>query len=140
MNERSSAPFSKPDKRRGLTMAAGGARGVVLVVDDDPDVRETIVNMLEPAGFTVIDAASGRQALDVLERDPTIDILFTDVMMPGISGITLAKKALALRPNLRVVLTSAYFREDGEGESLPCLRKPFHGDELLRAIVGEIPA
>jgi CheY-like chemotaxis protein len=119
-----------------MAAGQGGSRGVVLVVDDDPDVRETIVNMLEPAGFTVIDAASGRQALDVLERDPTIDILFTDVMMPGISGITLAKKALALRPGLRVVLTSAYFRD--EGEQLPYLRKPFQGDELVRAIEGDI--
>lgn len=114
----------------------GGSRGVVLVVDDDSDVRETIVNMLEPAGFTVIDASSGRRALEVLERDPTIEVLFTDVMMPGISGITLAKRALAMRPELRVVLTSAYCRD--EGEQLPCLRKPFHGDELVRAIEGAV--
>jgi CheY-like chemotaxis protein len=110
-------------------------RVVVLVVDDDPDVRETVVNLLEPAGFTVIDAASGRQALDVLERDSTIEVLFTDVMMPGISGITLARRALAMRPDLHVVLASAYFHD--EAEQFPCLRKPFHGDELVRAIGGE---
>jgi CheY-like chemotaxis protein len=108
----------------------------VLVVDDDPDVRETIVSMLEPAGYTVIDASSGRQALDILERDSTIDVLFTDVMMPGISGITLAQRALAMRPELRVVLTSAYFRD--EANDLPCLRKPFRGEELLQAISGEL--
>jgi CheY-like chemotaxis protein len=121
-------------------MAAGDgkSRGVVLVVDDDPDVRETIVNLLEPAGFTVIDAANGRQALDILDRDPTVQILFTDVMMPGISGITLARKALELRPELRVVLASAYMREDS-GDLL-CLRKPFRSDELLRALAGEIRA
>jgi CheY-like chemotaxis protein len=137
MNERGSALFFlQASKGRVMTAGQGASRGVVLVVDDDPDVRETIVSMLEPAGFTVVDAASGRQALDVLERDPTIDILFTDVMMPGISGITLAKRALELRPALRVVLTSAYFRD--EGERLPCLRKPFQGDELVRALEGEI--
>lgn len=114
----------------------GDSPTVVLVVDDDPDVRETIVSMLEPAGFTVIDAASGRQALEILERDSTIDVLFTDVMMPGISGITLAKRALAIRPDLRVVLTSAYFRD--ESIALPCLRKPFRGEELLQAISGEL--
>jgi CheY-like chemotaxis protein len=110
-------------------------RRVVLVVDDDPDVRETVVNLLEPAGFTVIDAASGRLALDVLERDSTIDVLFTDVMMPGISGITLAKRALEMRPELHVVLASAYFHE--ETEPFPCIRKPFRGDDLVRAIAGE---
>jgi CheY-like chemotaxis protein len=115
-----------------------GARGIVLVVDDDPDVRETVVNMLEPAGFTVIDAASGRQALEILERDSTIEVLFTDVMMPGISGITLARKALAMRPGLRVILASAYFQD--EGESFPYLRKPFHGDELVRMIEGTVRA
>jgi CheY-like chemotaxis protein len=83
----------------------------------------------------VIDAASGRQALDVLERDSTIEVLFTDVMMPGISGITLAKRALAMRPDLHVVLTSAYFQD--EAEEFPRVRKPFHGDELVRAIGGE---
>lgn len=114
----------------------GDSPKVVLVVDDDPDVRETIVSMLEPAGFTVIDVSSGRQALDILERDSTIDVLFTDVMMPGISGITLAKRALAIRPELRVVLTSAYFRD--ESNELPCLRKPFRGEELLQAISGEL--
>lgn len=118
--------------------ARGDSPKVVLVVDDDPDVRETIVNMLEPAGFTVVDASSGRQALDILERDTTIDVLFTDVMMPGISGITLAKQALAIRPELRVVLTSAYFRDDTN--DLPCLRKPFRGEELLRAIFGQLHA
>ena len=118
-----------------LEVVRKSLRRVVLVVDDDPDVRETIVNLLEPAGFTVIDAASGRQALDVLERDSTIEVLFTDVMMPGISGITLAKRALAMRPDLHVVLTSAYFQ--GEAEEFPHVRKPFHGDELVRAIGGE---
>lgn len=118
-----------------MTAGDGVSRGVVLVVDDDPEVRETIVNMLEPEGFTVIDVATGRQALDVLEYDPSVQILFTDVMMPGISGITLAKKALELRPDLRVVLTSAYMRENGD--TLFCLRKPFRGEELLRALSGE---
>jgi CheY-like chemotaxis protein len=116
----------------------GSNKGVILVVDDDSDVRETIVSLLEPEGYLVVDASSGRQALDILDRDETVQVLFTDVMMPGISGITLAKKALERRPDLRVVLTSAYMREDDD--TLPCLKKPFRQDELLRAISGEMPA
>ena len=116
-------------------MSASASKGVILVVDDDEDVRATVVSLLEPAGYTVVDAANGRQALDILERDPTVQVLFTDVMMPGISGITLVRKALERRPDLRIVLTSAYMRE--QGESVPYLKKPFRGDELLRAVAGE---
>jgi CheY-like chemotaxis protein len=109
---------------------------VILVVDDDDEVRAAIVALLEPAGYTVVDAVNGRQALDILDRDPTVQVLFTDVMMPGISGITLARRALERRPDLRVVLTSAYMRE--QDDTLPCLRKPFRGEELLRAVSGEM--
>jgi CheY-like chemotaxis protein len=121
---------------RAMTAGQGGSRGVVLVVDDDPDVRGTIVSLLEPEGFTVIEAASGREALNILEYDPTVQILFTDVLMPGISGITLAKRALERRPDLRIILASAYMRD--EEDALPCLKKPFRGDELLRALSGTL--
>lgn len=113
---------------------------VVLVVDDDPDVRETIVSVLKPRGFTVVDAANGRQALEILEHDPTIEILFTDVMMPGISGITLAKRAMELRPRLKVVLTSAYMREGGIDLTLPVLQKPFLADQLVRILLDSVRA
>jgi CheY-like chemotaxis protein len=62
-------------------------------------------------------------------------VLFTDVMMPGISGITLAKKAMALRPELKVVLTSAYLRDD-PAERLTVVRKPYLTDELIAALRG----
>jgi CheY-like chemotaxis protein len=108
---------------------------IVLVVDDDSEVRETIISLLEPRGFTVVDASNGRQALEILEQDPTIDVLFTDVMMPGISGITLARRALELRPGLRVVLTSALMAEGMPEERLPLLRKPFRAEELVRTLL-----
>jgi len=114
--------------------ATDKGRPVVLVVDDDPEVRETLVNILEARGYTVIDAASGREALDILEHDETIQVLFTDVMMPGISGITLAKKAMEMRPELKVVLASAYMRDGGAPETMPVLKKPFHTADLLDAI------
>jgi CheY-like chemotaxis protein len=114
-------------------MAGADERRVVLVVDDDPEVRETVVNILEEQGFTVIDAANGRQALDILENDPTVNVLFTDVMMPGISGITLAKKAMELRPGLKVVLTSAYLRDDSPA-AMTVVRKPYLTEELLAAL------
>ena len=105
----------------------------VLVVDDDPDVRAMLCDVLQSRGYTVVDAASGREALDILERDETLRVVVTDVMMPGISGITLARKAMQLRPGIKVVLLSAYMR-DPPGDDLPVLRKPFHTADLLHAI------
>jgi CheY-like chemotaxis protein len=122
-----------------MTDAVSG-HPTVLVVDDDADVRQTIIGLLEPRGFTVIDAPNGRQALEILQQDPTIDVLFTDVMMPGISGITLAKKALEARPALKVVLTSAYVGEAGPVPTLPLVRKPFVADDLVRAILATLDA
>jgi two-component system cell cycle sensor histidine kinase/response regulator CckA len=113
--------------------ASESAPPVVLVVDDDHDVRATVTGILESRGYTVVEAASGREALEILARDETIGVLFTDVMMPGISGITLAKRALEKRPGLKVVLTSAYSRETPDAE-IPMLKKPFQTADLLHAI------
>ncbi len=81
---------------------------IVLVVDDDPDVRQVLTDALETDGMTVIEAASGHEALRILDRDPTIGILLSDVMMPGITGITLAQQVAALRPDVKILLTTAY--------------------------------
>jgi len=105
---------------------------VVLVVDDDPDVRELMTQTLEREGMTVVDASSGAEALRILGRDPTIDILLTDIMMPGITGITLAERAAALRPDLKIVFTSAYA---AAGHPLgPLIRKPFRLGDLLATL------
>lgn len=104
--------------------------GVVLVVEDDPDVRQTAVELLEDNGFTVVEAASGREALKIIAGDPTIRVMFTDVMMPGISGTTLAQRALAIRPGLKVLLTSAFLRDAAAGD-LEVLPKPYREEELV---------
>jgi CheY-like chemotaxis protein len=84
------------------------AAPVVLVVEDDSDVRRVIVEALENDGMTVIDAASGQEALRVLRADSTIGVLVSDVMMPGISGAVLVEQATAFRPGLKTLLLSAY--------------------------------
>jgi CheY-like chemotaxis protein len=81
---------------------------VVLVVDDDDDVRTLAVLLFEELGFTVRAAASGAEALALLEAEPGIVVLFSDVRMPGMNGVELAREARRRRPALRVVLTSAY--------------------------------
>jgi len=85
-----------------------GAR--ILVVDDNPGVLEEAVEQLERLGYGVVSAASGSEALALLERGETVDLLFTDVVMPGeIAGRVLAEKAVQLRPGLKVLFASGYF-------------------------------
>lgn len=81
----------------------------VLVADDDDIVRAVTSNMLTDLGYEVFEAASGAEALDILSRDESIDLLFTDVIMPGMGGRQLADKAQAIRPDLKLVFASGYF-------------------------------
>jgi CheY-like chemotaxis protein len=77
----------------------------------------------------------------VLRSDPHVDVLFTDVMMPGgLDGVALAEAGLQARPHLKVLLTSGYsetvLREHGRLRDLPILAKPYHRDELVRRLQG----
>ena len=84
----------------------------VLVVEDDPFVRSYSISKVESLGYTVIAAVDGNDALQKLRSDMSIDILFTDIVMPGgINGWELAELARHLRPNLPVLLTSGYALE-----------------------------
>ncbi len=87
----------------------GGGTEAVLVVEDDDMVRAHVVGELTLLGYTVLSARDGREAMDILRGDAAIDVLFTDVVMPGgMSGPQLAVSALLLRPGLRVLYTSGY--------------------------------
>ena len=81
---------------------------IVLVVDDKI-VRATVASMLEDFGYTVLLAQSGSEALAILESGTKVDLLFTDVVMPGtISGRQLAERAIEIVPTLKVLFTSGY--------------------------------
>jgi len=81
----------------------------VLLVDDDEIVQATVASMLEDLGYTVLTALSGAEALAILEKGAKVDLLFTDVVMPGaVSGRQLAERALAIVPGLKVLFTSGY--------------------------------
>jgi signal transduction histidine kinase/ActR/RegA family two-component response regulator len=90
---------------RGLSVTG---TETVLLVDDDEMVRATVASMLEDLGYSVISAASGARALELLASEPGIALLFTDVVMPAMGGRVLAERALAIRPGLRVLFTSGY--------------------------------
>jgi CheY-like chemotaxis protein len=114
-----------------------GSRPSVLVVEDNDDVRELAESVLGMAGYAVLAAASGEQALDLLRGGARVDLLFTDVIMPGgMNGLQLVDEARRLRPRLPVLVTTGYMDElpgREQGQRLNILAKPYkHGDLLER--------
>jgi CheY-like chemotaxis protein len=107
----------------------------VLTVDDDDDVRALAADMLGGAGFRVLTAASGEAALDLLEGDEAIDILFTDVVMSGLSGMELARRAKRLRPALLVLVASGYWPHIVTGLTADeRLSKPYDAKALVASL------
>jgi CheY-like chemotaxis protein len=98
----------KPPEDRGSM--AHGTGEVVLVVEDDADVRWLVVQMLEDLGYAPLEAESPQDALDLLDATPQVRVLMTDVVMPQMNGRVLADKAVAKRPDLKVLYTTGYTR------------------------------
>jgi CheY-like chemotaxis protein len=113
----------------------------VLVVDDEPDLRELAGTWLESLGYTVAMADSAAKALEQLQTGD-FDILFTDVVMPGgMDGLELARQARQQRPGLRVVLTSGYSNRLQTIPELPgiLLPKPYRKKDIEKAFAGFQP-
>jgi signal transduction histidine kinase len=95
----------------GSAQATNMPRGkeTILVVDDEISLLQMVEETLRAQGYTVLTATNGKQALEILAAEPVIDMLFSDVVMPGgINGYELAEQAVASRPQLKVLLTSGY--------------------------------
>jgi len=115
--------------------AGGSAR--VLLVDDDEAVRSTTGMILETMGYEVIACDSGPDALARLDEQVPVDILLTDVAMPGMNGPDLARRVRALRPFLPIVFFSGYADPDsvaGDAIRQRIVRKPFRASELAAHI------
>jgi PAS domain S-box-containing protein len=116
------------------------ARETILVVEDNDGVRQLTITRLKLIGYQVMEASNGPEALDILTRDCAVDLVFTDLVMPGgMSGREVATRARQLKPNIRVLLTSGYAEElvngdDLEREQLKVLRKPYQQAELVAAL------
>ncbi|MGE5270495.1 MAG: PAS domain-containing protein [Thiohalocapsa sp.] len=113
------------------TEAARPGTGTILLVEDDADVREVSFQMLESLGYRTLVAQDGREALTVLRGPEPIDLLFTDLVMPGgISGAALARQARTLRPGLPVLLTTGYAGLQAPAGEFPVISKPFRAAQL----------
>jgi PAS domain S-box-containing protein len=98
------------DEPKVPAAASPAARAKILVVDDNSGVLEEATDQLTRLGYDVVSASNGAEALAVLERGEKVDLLFTDVVMPGdLAGRDLADKAVELRPGLKVLFASGYF-------------------------------
>ncbi len=104
---------------------------VILFVDDDPLIAMSTTEMLEDLGHRVIGANSGLHALDILRSEQPIDLMMTDHVMPGMTGVELAAASRELRPSLPILLATGYAElPEGAQLDLPRLAKPYHQDQL----------
>ncbi len=109
---------------------------MILLVDDDETVRETSADMLEELGHTVLQAADGDSALILLDEHDGIDVMVTDIRMPGMSGLELSELAGQRFRDLKIILISGYFLPQPINRRF--LQKPFRIRDLDQAIRTEL--
>ncbi|HKP79782.1 MAG TPA: response regulator [Phenylobacterium sp.] len=125
-----------PRRETRPTQVVGGAEKILLV-EDDLTVLALTLDVLTGLGYRVTTATNAAEALAALQSDPEVDLLFTDVVMPGgVSGLSLARTARELRPNLRVLLTSGFVGEHRaiDGREFPLLDKPYEAAVLAATL------
>jgi CheY-like chemotaxis protein len=124
-----------------ITKAASGpltGSETVLVVEDSPEVLELALTTISDLGYRVLGAADGPSALDIIRHDDKIDLLFSDVVMPGgMNGYELITKARAIRGGLKALVASGYaniHRTGTDRPDVPLLLKPYRRDDLAKCI------
>jgi PAS domain S-box-containing protein len=133
------APATAPAETAAMVEPAAATGETVLVVEDDPLVRMLILNVLAELGYAALDAADGVAGLAVVESAARIDLLITDVGLPGLNGRQLADRTRQLRPGLLVLFVTGYIHDPALGEGLlepgmALITKPFALDALARKI------
>lgn len=103
----------------------------ILIVDDEALISMSTMDMLEDLGHTVLEANSGKQALELLAMSGPVDLVMTDYSMPGMSGVDLANAVRQAYPGLPVLLATGYADlPPGGGDDLPRISKPYLQDQL----------
>jgi two-component system response regulator HydG len=134
--------MSPPSERPAPDATApSGARATILVVDDDTANLASLVKIFEKLGLRVLPATTGTEALDLLRQSP-VDIVLSDLMMPGMSGVELLKHARALTPEVEVVIMTAYGTIERAVEAVregayDFITKPFRRAQIER-VVGRV--
>ncbi|MHA2029790.1 MAG: response regulator [Candidatus Kariarchaeaceae archaeon] len=102
----------------------------ILVVDDEPMVRKFVKMSLVRQGYDVHEAASGEEALEAIYKTPSIDLLITDIQMPGMNGYELVEQTKSKVK--KVLMITGYYYRSAEG--IPLLRKPFNYESLSKKV------
>jgi CheY-like chemotaxis protein len=140
------AAESQPEVARPRTVGTPSIRVLrVLLVEDDPSVAAIAETMLVELGHAVMRAENAEQALKLLHADRPVDLLLTDVIMPGgVNGVELARLASVLRPGLAVLLSSGYAGDTVDAALAeapwPFLKKPYDADELAATLQALAPS
>ena len=144
MSKSTDRPISAETSDETTLLGPASSHETILVVEDK-DVLLVAAENLTELGYHVETAVNAAQALEILRGDDPVDLLFSDVIMPGgMNGVQLAVEARRIRPELKVLLTSGYAatalsREHGLPDNLNVVEKPYQREELakkLRLVIG----
>jgi PAS domain S-box-containing protein len=131
---RSHAPIAVVVSAEAATQSAGRGQ-TILVVEDNPDVKSVAVTLLEQLNYRTVAVDNAKSALNLLATGTPIDLVFTDVMLPGdLDGVALAQAISKKHPRVPVLLTSGYAKALAACHGLPILRKPYQLSALAEAI------
>ena len=130
LDKQHSATADRGDSKETAGAALTGR--VALVVDDEPMILEILSEFCALLGMKVYEALDGEGALRKVEANPEIEVLVTDIRMPGLDGPGLVSQALGLRPKIKVIFVTGYATY--RSTAWPTLRKPFDLDELEDAV------
>lgn len=121
-----------------MTTPQSDSKETILLVDDEQSVRAIVLKILRRARYTVIEAESGEAALEIAEQHKgKIDLVITDMFMPGLRGPEVVERLAPKRPGLRALFMSGYADQDartGVPAGANFLNKPFSGQELAKAV------
>ncbi len=121
------------------------AEGLVLVVEDEVLVQMLVLEVLDELGVQVLEANDGPSALEIIQAQPGIDLLVTDVGLPGMNGRQLAEAAREIRPDLRVLFVTGYAEKAADagaflGPGMEMITKPFALEQLSRKVAEMLKA
>lgn len=136
-----SSEVEKPELKTEKNEVVLPGNETILIVEDEPMLKRLASKMLKSQGYTVLEAANGEEALKMIREKETsgIDLLFTDMVMPGINGLELAKQIKGLIPGIKILFTSGYAEADRDPKGIPLsdeqfIQKPFNEKTLLLKI------
>jgi PAS domain S-box-containing protein len=130
-----------PEEENEAERPSRDSAGTVLIVEDEPAVLEVASDIFDSLGYDVVTATDANEAIKVLDGNPSIDVLFSDVIMPnGMNGVELSRKAREMRPDLKILLASGYpmsaLPSEGLGTGVSFISKPYRWTELAEKLRG----